>query len=142
MKKNLKIALIVIATLVVAGAATGYYLYNLKPKDLSKVTPDFIITSTELQRSFEENEAAAVVQYVNKIIEVSGEVSSVEKGQNSSVNITLKTGSSYSSVICTFTSDINPEAVKAGSHISVRGECSGYLMDVLLKNCALSGGSN
>ncbi|MBE0678526.1 MAG: hypothetical protein IH592_07150 [Bacteroidales bacterium] len=137
MKKNLRIALIAIATLAVAGAAAGYYLYNLKPKDLGNVKPDFIVTSTELQSYFEENEAVAAAKYVNKIIEVSGEVSSVEKGENNSMNITLKTSSDFSSVICTFPTEVNSELIRGGSQISVRGQCSGYLMDVLLNNCVL-----
>ncbi len=137
MKKNLRIALIALAVLAVSGAAAGYYLYNLKPKDLGKQKPDFIITSAELQRSFEENETAATEKYVNKIIEVSGEVGSVDRGENNSVNIALKTESDFSSVICTFPSEINTEQIREGSQISVRGQCSGYLMDVLLNNCAV-----
>jgi tRNA_anti-like len=139
MKKNLRIALIVTAVLAIAGAAIGYHLYNLKPKDLGREKPDFIITSADLQQSFEENETAATAKYVNRIIEVSGEVSSVERGENNSVNIALKTNSDFSSVICTFPSGIDPESVMTGSQISVRGQCSGYLMDVLLNNCVLAG---
>ncbi|MFZ2287418.1 MAG: hypothetical protein WAV93_10585 [Bacteroidales bacterium] len=139
MKKNLRIALIAIAVLAVAGAATGYYLYNLTPKDLGREKPDFIVTSDDLLKSFEENETAAAVKYVNRIIEVSGEVSSVEIGENNSVNISLKTNSDFSSVICTFPSEVNTEQIREGSRISVRGQCSGYLMDVLLNNCVLAG---
>ncbi len=137
MKKNLKIILIVIATLAVAGAVTGYYLYNLKPKDLGKVKPDFKVTSAELQRSFEENEASAAAKYVNKIVEVTGKVSSVERGENNSVNVSLETDSDFASVICTFPAEVSPDLLKVGSQISVRGQCSGYLMDVLLNNCVL-----
>lgn len=140
MKKNLKIVLIIITILALAGAATGIYLYNLKPKDLGKVKPDFVVTSSELQSAFEENETAAVVKYVNKTVEVSGEIGSVEPGENNSVNISLKTNSSYSSVICTFPSGVDSGKIKEGSQISIRGECSGYLMDVLLNNCVLAGG--
>ncbi len=140
MKKNLKIVLILIAILALAGAAAGFYLYNLKPKDLGKVKPDFVVTSSELQSAFEENETAAVIKYVNKIIEVTGEIGSIEPGENNSVNISLKTNSSFSSVICTFPSGVDSGKVKEGSQISIRGECSGYLMDVLLNKCVISGG--
>lgn len=142
MKINLKIVLIALATLVLAGAAAGYYLYNLKPKDLGKVKPDFIVTSTELQSYFEENETAASEKYVNTIVEVSGEVGSIEMGENNTMNISLKTGSDFSSVICTFPSEVKSELIREGSQISVRGQCSGYLMDVLLNNCVLSEGKN
>lgn len=140
MKKNLKIALIVITIIALSGAAAGFYMFNLKPKDLGKVKPDFIVTASELQSSFEENETAAALKYVNKIVEVSGEVGSVEPGENNSVNISLKTNSSFSSVICTFPSGAVSGSIKEGSQISIRGECSGYLMDVLLNNCVVAGG--
>jgi hypothetical protein len=140
MKKNLKIALIAITIIALAGAAAGFYMYNLKPKDLGKIKPDFIVNASELQSSFEENETAAALKYVNKIVEVSGEVGSVEPGENNSVNISLKTNSSFSSVICTFPSGAVSENIKEGSQLSIRGECSGYLMDVLLNNCVVAGG--
>lgn len=142
MRKNLKLVLIALAVLAVAGAAAGYYLYNLKPQDLGKAKSDFVITSAELLRAFEEDEVAATAKYTNKIVEVTGNVASVERGDNNTVNISLKTGSDFSSVICTFPSEVNPELIKVGSQISVRGVCSGYLMDVLLNNCVLSGGSD
>ena len=142
MKKNLKIALIAIIIIALAGAAAGFYMYNLKPKDLGKVKPDLIVTASELQSAFEENETAAALKYVNKIVEVSGEVGSVEPGENNSVNISLKTNSSFSSVICTFPTGVGSGRVKEGSQISIRGECSGYLMDVLLNNCVVAGGSD
>jgi hypothetical protein len=135
MKKNLKIALIVISIMVLGGAVVGFYLYNLKPKDLGKVKPDFVLTSSDLLKSFEENEAAAGARYINKIIEVSGEISSVERGENNSMNIALKTNSSSSSIICTFPSLADAGKYKEGSQITIRGECSGYLMDILLNNC-------
>lgn len=127
--------------MVIAGAATGYYFYNLKPKDLGKIKPDFYVSSIELQRAFEENEAAATAKYVNKVIEVSGEINAIDRGENNSVNISLKTNSSFSSVICTLPSGVNPGEISVGSQISIRGVCSGYLMDVLLNNCVIPSGS-
>ncbi len=141
MKRNLKTAIIISAILVIAGAAAGYYFYNLKPKDLGKIKPDFYVTSAELQRSFEEDEEAAISRYVDKIIEVSGVVSDINPGENSTMNISLKTDNNFSSVICTLTSEVLPEEIRVGSRISIRGVCSGYLMDVLLNNCVISGGS-
>jgi hypothetical protein len=140
MKKSLKIALIVIGIMVFGGAVVGFYLYNLKPKDLGKAKPDFVLTSIELLKFFEENEAAAGARYINKILEVSGEISSVERGENNSMNIVLKTNSSSSSIICTFPSLSDPEKYKERSQITIRGECSGYLMDVLLNNCVVAEG--
>lgn len=141
MKRNLKTVIVITAILVIAVASAGYYFYNLKPKDLGKIKPDFYVTSAELQRSFEEDENVAISKYVDKVIEVSGEVSDIKRGENSTTNICLKTDNNFSSVICTLTSDVIPEEIRVGSRIVIRGVCSGYLMDVLLNNCVISGGS-
>ena len=137
MKSRLKIAVFVISLLVIAGIGTGIYLFNLRPGDLNKVKPDFTLTAPDLFKYFEENEAAATKKYVNKIVEVSGEIGSAKPGENGTLNVSLKTGSDLSSVICTFPGSRYPENMTEGSRITIRGECSGYLMDVLLNNCAV-----
>ena len=136
MKTPVKIALAVVFIIAVGGILAALYLYNLKPKDLQKVKPDFIITSTALQKAFEEDEKGSSAKYINKIIEVSGEIESVKPGEKNTFSITLKTGSDYSSVICTFPVIPETTILKTGNRITLRGECSGFLMDVLLNNCA------
>ena len=42
-----------------------------------------------------------------------------------------------SSVICTFPKLTDPSKFKTGEEITLRGECSGFLMDVLLNNCSI-----
>jgi len=135
MKTPVKIALAVVFIVAVGGILAALYLYNLKPKDLQKVKPDFIITSTALQKAFEEDEKGSSAKYINKIIEVSGEIESVKPGEKNTFSITLKTGSDYSSVICTFPVVPETTILKTGNQITLRGECSGFLMDVLLNNC-------
>jgi hypothetical protein len=112
-------------------------MYNKKHTDTAKAKPDFVVTATVLQKEFEDNETAASAKYINKIVEVTGTVVSVKPAENNSVSITLSTGSDMSSVICTFISLADPSGIKAGDQATVRGECSGFLMDVLLNNCAL-----
>lgn len=136
MKPYVKVALFVVLVFAVAGILYALTLYNKKHPDTSKVKPDFIITATSLQKEFEESEAAASAKYINKIIEVSGSIASVAKVNGNNVNISLNTGNDLSSVICTFAS-ADPSKYKAGDEITIRGECSGFLMDVLLKNCAI-----
>ena len=137
MKTYIKIALGVVLFIAIAGIGAGLYLFNMKPKNLSDAKPDFVMTAILLQKAFEDNETTATTKYVTKVIEVSGEVASVKQGENNSVNIALKTGSDMSSVICTFPAISDPSIFKAGDQITLRGECSGFLMDVLLNNCAI-----
>jgi hypothetical protein len=137
MKPFVKIALFVVFFIAVAGIFAALYLYNLKPKDLKNVSPDFVVTAVELQKAFEANEKAASEKYINRIIEVSGEIASVKPGEKNTLNVSLKTGSDFSAVICTFPAMQDLSRFAEGKSVTVRGECSGLLMDVLLNNCAV-----
>jgi hypothetical protein len=139
MKTHIKIALSAIIFLIIAGAGAAIYLFNEQHKDLQKTRPDFIMTASDLQKAFENNEAAATSKYVSKIIEVSGIIESINPGEDKTLSITLKTQSDLSSVICTFQSAANLSELKEGNNIVIRGENSGYLTDVLLNNCSVIG---
>jgi hypothetical protein len=136
MKPYVKIALLVVMLVAISGILAGLMLYNKKHTDTSKAKPDYVLTATVLQKEFEDNEKTASAKYINKIIEVSGSISSVTKSDSSNVNISLKTGSDLSAVSCTLTSNTDASLFKIGDDIVLRGECEGYLMDVQLKNCA------
>jgi hypothetical protein len=135
MKSYLKVLLGVILLLAIVAIGAGIYLYTLKPQDLSKARPDYVITSSDLLDEFESDEASASAKYINKILEVTGEIISVEETGTGSWNISLQTRSDFSKVICTFPSVETPSVFETGNIITLRGECSGFLMDVLLNNC-------
>jgi hypothetical protein len=137
MKPYLKTAIIAIVLIGLAGAGTGFYFFNKKHQDLLKIRPDFIISSIDLQKEFETDESAATARYGNKIIEVSGIIGSVKSGEEEILSVSLNTDSGFSSVICTFPSKADTSMFTKGSRITIRGECSGFLMDVLLNNCVL-----
>lgn len=137
MKPYVKIALFVVAFIAISGILAALYLYNLKHTDMAKAKPDFIITATALQKEFEENEATASSKYINNILEVTGLIESVTPADSNNVSLSLKTGSDMSSVICTLAAIADPSKLKTGDEITIRGECSGFLLDVLLNNCAI-----
>jgi hypothetical protein len=137
MKPIYKIALFVVFFMGLAGILAGIYLFRMEHKDLKNVKPDFVITATDLQKAFESDEASANSRYVKKILDVTGTVESVKPVEDKSINVTLKTGSDLGSVICTFQSESDAAILREGDNILIRGECSGYLTDVLLNNCSV-----
>jgi len=137
MKTYVKVALFFVLFIAVSAILAALYFYNLKHTDMSQAKPDYVLTSTELREAFEQNETAASAKYINKIIEVSGTIAAVNPGKDKIVTITLQTGSDLSSIICTFPAVGESLPFTAGDNINLRGECSGFLMDVLLNNCAL-----
>jgi hypothetical protein len=137
MKTYVKIALFIVSFIALSGILAALYMYNLKHTDMAKAKPDFVITASSLQKAFEDDETAASTKYINKILEVSGKIASIKPAENNVINISLVTGSDISSVICTFPAITDPSKLIPGYEITLRGECSGFLMDVLLNNCAV-----
>ena len=136
MKIYTKIALFFVVFIALSAILAALYMYNLKKTDMAKANPDFIITASALQKAFENDETAASALYINKILEVTGKIATVKPAENNVLNISLETESDLSSVICTFTAVADPSGFRVGDMITLRGECSGFLMDVLLNNCA------
>ena len=137
MKTSVKVALFVVFFIALAGILGALYLYNKKHADMIRVTPDYVISAILLQKEFEYNESAASAKYINKIVEITGTIASVTVAENKSVSVTLITGTPLSAVICTINSYPDPSALIPGKAVTIRGVCSGFLMDVLLNNCAV-----
>lgn len=136
MKPFVKIALFVVFFFAVGAMLVALIMFNKKHTDTAKAKPDFVITATVLQKEFEDNETAASARYINKILEVSGTIASITQTDSLNLNVSLKTGNDMSSVICTFHNRADNPRFNQGDEITLRGECSGFLMDVLLNNCA------
>jgi hypothetical protein len=132
MRNISKILIIILLFLVVTGAAVVVYFYTLRAGDLRSVNPDHIISSTELVKEFEENETVANSKFVNKIIEVTGKIESINQIESEGLNISLEAENRVSAVICTLADGEDIEGYEPGQEITIRGECSGYLMDVLI----------
>jgi len=93
------------------------------------------IAATDLYQAFETDEQKANELYLNKIIEVTGEVVSVDESEDLKPAISLRT-EGFGVVKCTFETaeDFETSEITLGSQITIKGECIGYLLDVLLRN--------
>lgn len=135
-KKTRNIIILIVAIGLMAGAGIGYYLYNKPPADVAKMKPAFKLTATALNESYEKNEKEANEKYLGKIIEVTGEISSIEK--DSTATLVLSTGgNSMSTVRCTLSprEKAGENSLSVGNRIKLKGKCTGKLFDVVLINC-------
>ena len=123
-----RIMVLLLVIIVLAGAWYGYKLYTGKVPSLTEVKADASISATDLIAAFEKDSASANKQYLGKILEVSGNVKSVEK---ESATISLGTAEGNSSVRCSvdsaFVKDI--ELLNPGSAITIKGNCTGFMPD-------------
>jgi hypothetical protein len=100
------------------------------------------ITAGELYAAYEANQVAADAQYKDKILKVTGVVDSIGKDILDTPYITLTSGGKYEmwGVQCMFDEKYEPELAKLtkGQTVTVQGKCDGYLVNVLLRDCALA----
>lgn len=130
------IVFVSIMMLLVIAAIVAWMTYN-KPHQ-SVDNADFSVEAAQLVEVFEQDEAAANEKYLDKVIEVNGVVKDVLKSDNS-VTILLGDPEAMSSVSCSLSPEGSREAgnITQGSLVTIKGICSGMLLDVALTNCEI-----
>ena len=129
--------LIILSILVFGLLGGGWYAYSeftRKVKDLSRVSADLEMKSSDLIAAFEKNESLANENYLDKVIAVQGRVRSVEKNVQGHYSVILGEEGSLSSVRCSMDSSHQQEVadIPTGSVITIKGACTGFNADELL----------
>lgn len=130
------ISLILIVALIIG--IYGYKEYSRKLPDTGKLKADYSLKAADLLHQFEADERKATLLYSDKIISVEGIITSVQ-ATDSSGTVFLNAGSSMASVMCQFEEKNFQEMLnlQKGSVVTIKGVCSGYLMDVVMVRCVL-----
>jgi tRNA_anti-like len=119
-------------------AALGWYFYN-KPTSRSLTNaPDLTVSAPDLLKAFTDNEASAMATYAKEgtVVQVNGVVRSIDRSEPTKVTLVLETGDALAGVACEFEPAFAPDR-KVGTQVSVKGACTGFLMDVVLTRCAI-----
>ncbi len=126
-----------IAALLMAGALAAYFVYNKPHEDIRRAEPDYTVSSQALFVAFQADEAAANAKYLDKIIEVSGTVVDIRTDEEGLTSVTLEGEGPLFGVICKM--DAQSEAGRTpfeiGQPATLKGLCTGMLMDVVLVRC-------
>lgn len=129
---------LVILILGIIGAFVAYKMYNKPHIDVADSKSDIVVSADKIQRDFSTNENLANTNYLEKIIEVSGEISELTL-ENKKGIITLKTKDDFGSVLCHLSDNSTQKmnTLKVGKSVRLKGICTGYLMDVILVKCEI-----
>jgi tRNA_anti-like len=133
-KKILKWILLSILVIGTTGGIVAYKMWT-KPHRNVEEAAALSVAATKLATEYENNEPQANSDYLDKVLEVTGEISKISKNQKGEPVITLK-GTDMGGIICTLESAM-PATTKTGATVVVRGICTGYLSDVVLVRCVL-----
>lgn len=130
--KTKKTIFIFIAVAIAIAAAIGYTMFNKKHFNVQNATPAAQITAIALHQIFTTDSALAKNKFIgdvtnSKVIEVSGEISAINKDLQGNTIILLKTSTNAAFINCTMEGKITTETI--GDKIIVKGICTGYNFD-------------
>lgn len=120
---------LILLTLGIIGLLIGVQMYFKAPEHIGNLKTDYQIDASSLLSAFEDDEISANTKYLDKVIEVNG---AVEKKEIKDGKLTayLETGNPLSNVIFQF--ENQDEKIIEGEQITLKGICTGYLMDVVM----------
>lgn len=118
-----KIILIVLVIIAVV-AIIGYRMFTKSTPDIVQDKPDVTVTAKELITAFEVDTAAAGKRFIDKVVEVTGMVKTVD----TSGAVVLGEDGSPSEVVIGLDRRHVADAhqIKEGSTVVMQGICSGY----------------
>lgn len=134
MNKKIKFALISLLFLITVGIVVGYMFWN-KPTRNVENEEGIMVTSARLVKEYVDNEPEADKKYLDKAIQVTGQVSEVKNNQDGKPTVMLTSDDVFTGVYCTLKD--NTIAVTAGSIVTIKGICSGKLSDVRLRQAVV-----
>lgn len=126
-----------IVLLILIAAAWAYHLYVKPHESAADETTDFTISADSLYQQYGKDEHSADQKYLGKVIEVSGKLAEIQHSGNSEIWI-LSPQPRGGGINCQLFAgtQIDPEP-KNGDAVTVKGRCTGFLMDVNLADCVL-----
>jgi hypothetical protein len=113
--------------------------YQAEQKEVVKVSADTLV------KEYEANEVSADAKFKNKTLEVNGTINAIGKDILDTPYITLQGGSNmFLGLQCMFSKSDQSSLInlKKSQKITVRGEVSGKLGNVLLNDCSVVTTSN
>ena len=135
MKKKIILSVLV---LIIASVAGAWFFVFYKPTHFKRDVADekgIVTTSKEIVKEFQTNETNANAKYLNKAVQISGEVAEAKKDQTGKTTVTIKSDDAMSNVFVTLKD--GTEQPLAGTSINVKGICTGYLSDVVIIDAIL-----
>lgn len=127
-----KIALVILVLLLAVAAYVWFFVWN-KPKTNVAGATAIKTEAVALFNEYSTNEQAANQKYLEKILEVAGIVTSVNKNAEGQTVILLKTNDPMFGINCTM--EEKDIVLKEGDAVILKGICTGYLTDVVLIRC-------
>jgi hypothetical protein len=137
---NKKIIFIIVAIVIILSAVCiGRYLYNKPHQSAASESAATSIAADVLYQQYQQNEHAADSMYLGKVIEVKGVLAEIDNnGQTDILELSpQKAGGGISCQMFPHDKGTSTSYPAIGTVITVKGKCTGFLMDVSLVDCGI-----
>ena len=133
----MKKIIIILLVLGVVGAFFGYTQYNKTHESLESVKADQTMDAAGIYASYENDETSANEKFNGKVVEVSGIIQSVSTDESGLLKVTLDSENDFGGVICQMNKEkgYTESDFDEGSKVTLRGDCTGFLLDVVMIRC-------
>ncbi len=128
-------SVLIVVLIIVYIAVT---LLNKPHINISEKVPNHSIEATQVLQDFQSNETQANSKYLDQILQVTGTISDLDITNEKGV-ISLSADDSFGSILCHLDAKeiTKTKTLKLGQSITIKGMCTGYLMDVILVKCVI-----
>jgi hypothetical protein len=143
MKKLLRIAVILAVIGVVTAALVWKFYINKPHEDIDNATPAYTITTEEIWQKYNSNPKISDSLYTGKVIELTGNLSRVDKNDSLvSVIFVMAADSMFGdkTISCQMYKKHNDEAaaLSTGTKVKIKGFCTGYNdPDIKFNKCSI-----
>ncbi len=107
-----------------------------KPRRDANNESSLHIAAVDLFKAYSEDEKKANSLYLDKVIAVKGKIAELKENQQGQQLVLLSTSDPIFGVACTMKKK-NPE-LKTGDTTTLKGFCSGFTSDVVIRECQVS----
>ncbi|NND95310.1 MAG: hypothetical protein HKN45_10620 [Flavobacteriales bacterium] len=132
MKRALVFGVIIIG---IAAAIFTSQMYFEGPRDLRHEKSEISLTAEALFEAYNTDEQNANSEYLDKVIAVQGSIKSIDSLPSPSIS--LQTNDLISNIVCELAEGQNLNQFKPGHVVTVKGQCTGFLSDVILVKCVI-----
>ncbi len=139
---NKKSIILLVLVLIFCSAGIIAYKFWNKPFKNSSKGDAIKVTAIQLFNDFSGNEVQAQQKYVpanvdDKVLEIDGEIAQKATNEDGETYYLFKTNDEMFGVKCVMDKVNDDDELKAGDHVTIRGFCSGYNMDVIIRRCRI-----
>jgi flagellar basal body-associated protein FliL len=129
---------LLLVTVIVFSIIGGWYYVFIYSKNHHRDAANekgIVVNAADVAAEYQANEQSANAKYLDKALEVTGEVMEVGKNQEGKTTVALKTNDIMTTVFCTLkdsTANVLPN-----QKITIKGICIGFISDVKIKDAII-----